>query len=98
MQERPVRTLPGSLALLLLVAAIAGGIAVLATMLPSEAQKGAPGYGAQIGLALGLTAALALGALLLLIGLFTVGPNEARVLQLFGRYVGTCKDEGLRWV
>ena len=33
----------------------------------------------------------------LLIGLFMVNPNEARVLQLFGRYVGTVHEEGLRW-
>ena len=26
-----------------------------------------------------------------------VNPNEGRVLQLFGRYVGTVKDQGLRW-
>jgi regulator of protease activity HflC (stomatin/prohibitin superfamily) len=30
-------------------------------------------------------------------GFFMVNPNEARVLQLFGKYVGTVKDEGLRW-
>lgn len=30
-------------------------------------------------------------------GFFTVAPNEAQVLQLFGRYVGTARDEGLRW-
>lgn len=30
-------------------------------------------------------------------GLFMVEPNKARVLQLFGRYVGTCKEPGLRW-
>ena len=33
----------------------------------------------------------------LLAGLFMVNPNEARVLQLFGRYVGTVHEEGLRW-
>jgi regulator of protease activity HflC (stomatin/prohibitin superfamily) len=32
-----------------------------------------------------------------LAGLFTVNPNEGRVLQLFGRYVGTARQEGLRW-
>jgi regulator of protease activity HflC (stomatin/prohibitin superfamily) len=32
-----------------------------------------------------------------LCGLFTVNPNEARVLQLFGRYVGTVREPGLRW-
>jgi len=31
------------------------------------------------------------------IGLFMVHPNEAKVLQLFGRYVGTSKEPGLRW-
>ena len=30
-------------------------------------------------------------------GLFMVNPNEARVLQLFGDYVGTAKLPGLRW-
>ena len=36
-------------------------------------------------------------AIFLLVGLFVVNPNEGRVLQLFGRYVGTVKDQGLRW-
>jgi regulator of protease activity HflC (stomatin/prohibitin superfamily) len=30
-------------------------------------------------------------------GLFTVAPNEGRVLQLFGAYRGTAREEGLRW-
>ncbi len=33
----------------------------------------------------------------LLTGLFVVNPNEAKVLQLFGRYVGTVKAPGLCW-
>lgn len=33
----------------------------------------------------------------LMAGLFMVNPNEGRVLQLFGKYVGTCRQEGLRW-
>lgn len=32
-----------------------------------------------------------------LIGLFTVAPNQAKVLQLFGEYKGTVKTPGLRW-
>jgi regulator of protease activity HflC (stomatin/prohibitin superfamily) len=32
-----------------------------------------------------------------LLGLFVVNPNEGRVLQLFGAYVGTVKNAGLRW-
>jgi regulator of protease activity HflC (stomatin/prohibitin superfamily) len=31
------------------------------------------------------------------LGLFTVQPNQGRVLLLFGRYVGTVRDPGLRW-
>jgi len=30
-------------------------------------------------------------------GFFMVHPNEAKVLQLFGQYVGTARDPGLRW-
>jgi regulator of protease activity HflC (stomatin/prohibitin superfamily) len=33
----------------------------------------------------------------LFIGVFVVNPNEGRVLQFFGSYVGTVKDAGLRW-
>jgi regulator of protease activity HflC (stomatin/prohibitin superfamily) len=36
-------------------------------------------------------------ALLLMAGLFTVAPNQAVVLQLFGKYVGTAKRTGLQW-
>jgi regulator of protease activity HflC (stomatin/prohibitin superfamily) len=32
-----------------------------------------------------------------LAGFFTVQPNQGVVLTLFGRYVGTVRDEGLRW-
>src|SRR5829696_5059181 len=30
-------------------------------------------------------------------GLFVVNPNEGKVLQLFGAYKGTVRQEGLRW-
>ena len=33
----------------------------------------------------------------LLLGLFVVHPNEGKVLQLFGRYVGTARVPGIRW-
>lgn len=40
-----------------------------------------------------------IGAILfvMLFGLFMVEPNQAAVLSLFGKYVGTAKDQGLRW-
>jgi regulator of protease activity HflC (stomatin/prohibitin superfamily) len=30
-------------------------------------------------------------------GLFMIHPNEAKVMQLFGKYVGTAHDPGLKW-
>ena len=36
-------------------------------------------------------------AILTLTGLFVVNPNEGKVLQFFGSYVGTVKRAGLRW-
>ena len=36
-----------------------------------------------------------LATIITLIGLFTVNPNEARVLTLFGKYVGTVREAGL---
>ena len=35
--------------------------------------------------------------IVMLAGLFMVNPNESKVLQLFGKYVGTVSDPGLRW-
>ena len=35
--------------------------------------------------------------LVLLTGCFTVNPNQARVLQLFGRYAGSVRTDGFPW-
>ncbi len=47
-----------------------------------------------IGLAIPVFALCMVG----LSGLFTVSPNEAKVLQFFGNYSGTVREPGLRWV
>ena len=49
--------------------------------------------------ATGVVAGVALGALtvFLLKGFFQVAPNQGLVLQLFGKYAGTARNEGLRW-
>jgi regulator of protease activity HflC (stomatin/prohibitin superfamily) len=39
-----------------------------------------------------------LGALFLLPGFVLVNPNSSRVLLLFGKYIGTVKENGLFWV
>jgi len=48
---------------------------------------------------LGVSAGVAfVASILVLAGLVMVNPNEAVVLQLFGEYVGSLKEAGLRWV
>src|SRR2546423_1585225 len=38
-----------------------------------------------------------LGFLLLVTGFLVLSPNEARVVQFFGRYVGTVNTAGFHW-
>lgn len=38
-----------------------------------------------------------IGIFIALGGFFVVGPNEGVVMQFFGRYAGTVREEGLRW-
>jgi regulator of protease activity HflC (stomatin/prohibitin superfamily) len=42
-------------------------------------------------------ALLDLAAFLMLLGYFTLQPNQARVLMLFGAYKGTVRDSGFHW-
>jgi len=49
------------------------------------------------GLMVGISALALLVFLFGMIGLYMVEPNQAAVLSLFGRYVGTVKEQGLRW-
>ncbi|MBB4935351.1 regulator of protease activity HflC (stomatin/prohibitin superfamily) [Lipingzhangella halophila] len=57
-----------------------------------------------IGAVAGTIALVVLGALAALLaaiafhGLTIVAPNEARVVQFLGRYIGTVRQDGLRWV
>ena len=49
------------------------------------------------GFVLALGIILLITSIILFTGLFTVEPNEAVVLVLFGKYVGTEKTTGFRW-
>ncbi|MEJ2385045.1 MAG: SPFH domain-containing protein [Xanthomonadales bacterium] len=44
-----------------------------------------------------LNVVLAVVVLILFLGFFMVHPNQAKVLQLFGTYVGSVRETGLRW-
>jgi regulator of protease activity HflC (stomatin/prohibitin superfamily) len=85
-RERVAASLPGLLVLLVLLVAL--GFLVYALIAQS--------FGDSLGVTL-TEAILVLVCCLLLAGLFVVNPNEGRVLQLFGDYVGTVKTPGLRW-
>jgi regulator of protease activity HflC (stomatin/prohibitin superfamily) len=85
-REREFDGLPG---LPVLLGALLGIVALIATIV-SGARDANPVL--IVGGALGI-ALLAL----MLAGLFLVNPNEGRVLQLFGSYVGTARATGLRW-
>ncbi|HEY6453845.1 MAG TPA: SPFH domain-containing protein [Steroidobacteraceae bacterium] len=85
-QERTVRALSGFPMLLVNLALISAAPLAIATTADPR-----PG-----GLMLLAVLVSALGALSML-GLFSLQPNEARVLVLFGQYHGTVRDSGFHW-
>ncbi|MFJ6048070.1 SPFH domain-containing protein [Streptomyces sp. NPDC092307] len=90
-REFTARSVGGGLALLLgLLGLLAGaGLIVAGAVLTAVAAKVAL---IAVGVLLGLASTFAM------CGLNTVAPGEARVVQLFGRYRGTIRADGLRWV
>ncbi|MFD3836070.1 SPFH domain-containing protein [Streptomyces sp. NPDC058642] len=90
-REFTAHSIGGGLALLLgLLGLFAGaGMIAGATAVSATGGKAALIVG---GILVGLAAFLAM------CGLNTVAPGEARVVQLFGRYRGTIRQDGLRWV
>lgn len=50
------------------------------------------------GLLIGIGLVALVAGLVVLRGLTTVAPGEAKVMQFFGRYTGTVRTSGLRWV
>ena len=87
MNERPFHP-PSGLAML---AALA--LALLANVAAYFMLPGLP----MAGLWVLLNALATLALLVMLCGFFTVQPNNGVVVQLFGRYVGTARDPGLKW-
>src|SRR5262245_18394607 len=84
--EKRLRSASGGAMLLMLLALLAG-IPIFAAV--TEAIKQPP---------VALFVVLAEVAIAICLGgFFIVGPNEGVVMQLFGRYAGTVRDEGLRW-
>ncbi|MER6994291.1 SPFH domain-containing protein [Streptomyces sp. NPDC000410] len=90
-REFAAHSIGGGLALLLgLLGLVAGVGLVVAGATLSDG-------GAKAGLIV-LGILIAFAAFFAMCGLNTVAPGEARVVQLFGRYRGTIRTDGLRWV
>ncbi|ELP63070.1 SPFH domain-containing protein [Streptomyces turgidiscabies] len=90
-REFPARSIGGGAALLLGLLGLALGVGLIvgATTVSDGGAKAAliiPGV------------LISLSAFIAMCGLNMVAPGEARVVQLFGRYRGTIRQDGLRWV
>ena len=86
MKETPIRSLPGIPMLLALFAAMLVGAWFALSGIRAEAI-------AQVIAG----ALLAVVAGFCLFGLYMVEPNQSAVVSLFGKYMGTVKENGLRW-
>jgi len=90
MKENPIRSLSGIPILLVLLAllALAGWLLLTGFGIAGDDPSGSRIAGALL---------LGLASFVSLFGLYMVEPNQAAVLSLFGKYVGTVKENGLRW-
>ena len=86
MKEAPVKSLAGIPTLLGLIAVIAASVYLVI----QGVRSASPALIAAGLVVLVVTAVL-------LCGFYMVEPNQAAVLSLFGKYIGTSKDQGLRW-
>ncbi|MEU5584136.1 SPFH domain-containing protein [Streptomyces chrestomyceticus] len=93
-RETVAHSIPGGLGLLLTVLGVFAGLGMIigGGVLAAGGNKAA-------GVPLIIVGVLLLvGSLFCMTGVKMVAPGEARVIQLFGRYVGTIREDGLRWV
>nr|WP_172607643.1 SPFH domain-containing protein [Streptomyces spongiicola] len=88
--EFAAHSIGGGLALLLGLAGLAAGVLLMTA--GASAAAAAKALLILCGVLVVVTAAVAL------FGLNMIAPGEARVVQLFGRYRGTVRTDGLRWV
>ncbi|MFD4859485.1 SPFH domain-containing protein [Streptomyces atratus] len=93
-REVTAHSIPGGLGLLLTVIGVIAGIG-LAIVGGVVGSNGNNGVGAPV-LILGVL--LVIASFFCMTGVKMVAPGEARVIQLFGRYVGTIRTDGLRWI
>jgi regulator of protease activity HflC (stomatin/prohibitin superfamily) len=91
--EQVVRVLNGWVMLILLITLLLADIALLVFSIADGVQTVGHPYG-------GLMAIAVVGVpflIILMTGFFTLQPNQARVLVLFGAYKGTVRTPGFHW-
>src|SRR5271156_3058948 len=87
MKEKPALSLPGGVMVVVLLAAIGGTFVFFISSAQNQLAGGT------------IIATLAFAVeIVCLKGLLIVNPNEGQVLQLFGTYVGTLRNQGFFWV
>jgi regulator of protease activity HflC (stomatin/prohibitin superfamily) len=86
MKEQSIKSIPGIPTLLVLLLALGGALALFIVGIRGDL----PVY---------IVSALLLGVVTVfaMAGFYMIEPNQAAVLSLFGKYIGTVKDQGLRW-
>jgi regulator of protease activity HflC (stomatin/prohibitin superfamily) len=87
LQEKEMKGYSGWMMVILLVAILIFSFVMLVSAIKD-----------QVGLRIILWLVVLLVDIVCLFGLTTVNPNEARVIQLLGRYKGTIKEQGFWWV
>ncbi|AKG45044.1 SPFH domain-containing protein [Streptomyces xiamenensis] len=93
-RETPAHSIPGGLALLL---TFLGTVASIGTGIGGVVLANNESVGVGVLLIVG-GSLLFLVSVFMMSGLNMVAPGEARVVQFFGRYSGTIRKDGLRWV
>ncbi|HEX3590614.1 MAG TPA: SPFH domain-containing protein [Pseudonocardiaceae bacterium] len=90
-EERPAQGAPGPVLLAVGLVVIIAGIVLF------RLGVGNLGGGLVSGLLVALGVIVFAAGVLTMTGLTGITPGQARVVQLFGRYVGTARTPGLRW-
>lgn len=90
--EKIIKPSSGFLALILLLLGLAAGIVCIVKGVPTNGNGGEPNALLWIGIVVVVL------SLFLMAGITTINPNHSRVCVFFGKYVGTIKDNGLKYV
>jgi regulator of protease activity HflC (stomatin/prohibitin superfamily) len=96
-EERTVAAMSGWLGLSVGILLILAAVVLFVTTVAAVEAGGLDGDGLPVGIRLILSVLLVGAAVLFFVGLFTLQPNEGRVLILFGSYKGTVRAPGFHW-